>query len=186
MATFDLPAAWPGLPAGFVLRPVQLTDLDAVVALEAQANPAPFPRAGFEHDLTANPLAAYLLLTHQATPLGYVSTWLMVDEAHISFIAVDAAWRRRGIGALLLAATLWQAAGRGAALATLEVRRGNLAAQRLYARFGFATVGVRRGYYKDSGEDALIMTRAPLDPDGLMALWQTAVARLAAQTMSTT
>lgn len=178
MIPWSLPADWPRLPAAFAVRPMTPGDLDAVLAIEAHANPAPLSRSGFVYELTANSLAAYLVLTHVAQPIGYAGHWLMVDEAHISFIAVDSGRRRHGGGALLLAATLAQALARGAALATLEVRRSNAPAQRLYARFGFVEVGVRRRYYKDSGEDALIMTLDPLLAAPLAAAWRAAVAQL--------
>ena len=90
--------------------------------------------------------------------LGYGGFWLMAGEAHISTIAVRPEWRRRGIGELLLVAMLERAVELGADLATLEVRVSNIAAQSLYQKYGFAKVGLRPHYYRDRGEDALIMT----------------------------
>jgi len=101
--------------------------------------------------------------------VGYIGFWYVVDEAHISTLAVHPAYRGRGIGAQLLAAMLREAAGLGARLATLEVRVGNLAAQRLYLKFGFEEVGRRPAYYRDNAEDALLMTLAPLG-----RVWQSA------------
>jgi ribosomal-protein-alanine N-acetyltransferase len=95
--------------------------------------------------------------------------WLMVDEAHITTFAVDSAWRRQGIGERLLLAFLDIAIERraheatlGAHEATLEVRLSNLAARRLYEKYGFRPVGLRPNYYSDDREDALIMTTEPL------------------------
>jgi ribosomal-protein-alanine N-acetyltransferase len=90
--------------------------------------------------------------------LGYGGFWLMAGEAHISTIAVRPEWRRRGIGELLLVAMLERAVELGGDVATLEVRVSNVAAQALYQKYGFAKVGLRPHYYRDRGEDALIMT----------------------------
>ena len=86
----------------------------------------------------------------------------MVDEAHVTTFAVHPAWRRRGIGERLLLAVLDTALGRHAREATLEVRLSNVAARRLYEKYGFRPVGLRPRYYTDNGEDALIMTTEPL------------------------
>jgi len=83
---------------------------------------------------------------------------MMVDEAHVSTIAVPPGWRRRGIGELLLVAMLDRAIELGAKIATLEVRVSNVTAQNLYRKYAFEQVGLRQRYYRDSGEDALIMS----------------------------
>lgn len=90
--------------------------------------------------------------------LGYAAMWLMVDEAHITSIAVRETHRRRGIGELLLTSIIDLATELEAQIVTLEVRTSNLSAQALYEKYGFSRVGLRRGYYSDDGEDALIMT----------------------------
>ena len=86
----------------------------------------------------------------------------MVDEAHITTFAVHPGWRRQRIGERLLLAFLDLAIGRHAREATLEVRLSNIAARRLYEKYGFRPVGLRPRYYSDDGEDALIMTTEPL------------------------
>jgi ribosomal-protein-alanine N-acetyltransferase len=90
--------------------------------------------------------------------LGYAGFWLMVDEAHISTIAVRPDWRGLGLGELLLAAMLERATGLEADRATLEVRVSNITAQNLYHKYGFRRAGLRRRYYRDNDEDALIMS----------------------------
>jgi ribosomal-protein-alanine N-acetyltransferase len=95
--------------------------------------------------------------------IAYAGIWLMVDEAHVTTFAVLPAYRRRGIGGLLLVQLMELAADLGAAVCTLEVRLSNAAARRLYQSFGFRPVGVRPRYYTDNGEDALIMTTDRLD-----------------------
>lgn len=90
--------------------------------------------------------------------LGYAAMWLMVDEAHLTSIAVRETHRRRGIGELLLNSVIDLALQLNAQIVTLEVRESNFAAQALYEKYGFDKVGIRRGYYSDDGEDAVIMT----------------------------
>ena len=90
--------------------------------------------------------------------MGFAGIWLMVDEAHITNIAVAQEYRRRGIGELLLIATIDVARELKASTMTLEVRVSNLPAQNLYSKYGFVNMGTRRGYYLDNKEDAVIMT----------------------------
>jgi ribosomal-protein-alanine N-acetyltransferase len=90
--------------------------------------------------------------------LGYGGFWMMAGEAHISTIAVQSSWRRLGIGELLLVAMLDRATELEADMATLEVRVSNVTAQNLYRKYGFRQAGLRRRYYRDNDEDALIMS----------------------------
>lgn len=90
--------------------------------------------------------------------LGYVGLWFMSDEAHLTNIAAQPDHRQRGVGELLLISIIELAVERNARFVTLEVRPSSTAARALYTKYGFAEVGVRRGYYYDTGEDALIMT----------------------------
>jgi ribosomal-protein-alanine N-acetyltransferase len=94
--------------------------------------------------------------------VGYSGMWLMVDEAHITTIAVDPAYRSEGVGELLLLALLERAQDLGAAEATLECRVTNNVAQQLYRKYTFRDAGIRKRYYSDDGEDALIMTSESL------------------------
>jgi ribosomal-protein-alanine N-acetyltransferase len=90
--------------------------------------------------------------------VGYAGYWFVVDEAHISTIAVHPEWRGLGVGEQLLVSLLSHALDLGAVAATLEVRVSNTPAQNLYRKYGFEPVGRRRRYYRDNGEDALLMT----------------------------
>lgn len=142
---------------------MQPADLDAVVKIEARSFPTAWPREGYEHEITRNERAVYYVLTHTGPGrpgqiVGYAGYWLMADEAHISIIAVAPAWRGRGLGELLLLQLLFHALAAGVILATLEVRETNVVAQTLYRKYDFAVVGRRKRYYKDTGEDALLMT----------------------------
>lgn len=95
--------------------------------------------------------------------IGYGGVWLVVDEAHITTIAVAPAYRGRGVGELLLNALIDHAYALAAQRLTLEVRVGNTNAQRLYLKYGFQVAGTRPRYYTDNGEDALIMWTDPID-----------------------
>jgi ribosomal-protein-alanine N-acetyltransferase len=149
---------------------MRLSDLAAVTAIEQSAFPTPTGIDAYDYELTQNNLAHYQVLTIREDNdserlIGYTGYWLLVDEAHVSTIAVDPAWRGRGLGELLLLNLLFLAYEHEAQSATLEVRRSNLVAQALYDKYYFEIVGERRRYYRDTGEDALLMTVAPLDED---------------------
>jgi ribosomal-protein-alanine N-acetyltransferase len=99
------------------------------------------------------------------TIVGYAGIWMMVDDAHVTTIAVDPAYRGEGIGELLIVDLLDHANLLGAMTVTLECRVSNTVAQALYRKYTFRNAGVRKRYYSDDGEDALIMTTEPLDSD---------------------
>lgn len=103
---------------------------------------------------------------------GYVGIWLTVDEAHIVSIAVRALHRRRGIGELLLMATIDLALSLGKRVVSLEVRVSNDGAQRLYDKYGFKKAGIRSRYYSDNYEDAIIMTTDSIDSPDYQELLQ--------------
>ena len=162
----------------FLIQPMQVHDISEVLEIERVCFSLPWSARAYHYEIEENPLSSYfsarparlprpslwdrLLRAVPATEsrpiIGYGGFWLMVDEAHISTIAVAPAYRRRGLGELLLLRMIDEAENRGAACATLEVRVSNLAAQKLYEKYGFATRGRRVRYYTDNGEDALIMT----------------------------
>jgi [ribosomal protein S18]-alanine N-acetyltransferase len=145
-----------------VIEPMRLDDLPAVHAIEQASFTAPWPPHAYRSELESNRLAHYLVARAGDTVAAYGGMWLMVDEAHITTFAVHPAWRRQRIGERLLLAFLDIADGLGAHEVTLEVRLSNLAARRLYEKYGFRPVGLRPRYYSDDHEDALIMTTLPL------------------------
>jgi ribosomal-protein-alanine N-acetyltransferase len=132
-------------------------DIPLVSALERDAFVGEGVMTPFAREL-ANKLATYLVACSDNDVLGYAGLWFIVDEAHLTSIAVREEQRRRGIGERLLKACLELALERQATMMTLEVRASNRAAQALYEKYGFKTVGVRRGYYSDNHEDAYLMT----------------------------
>ncbi|MEJ7695625.1 MAG: ribosomal protein S18-alanine N-acetyltransferase [Candidatus Limnocylindrales bacterium] len=149
-------------PLRLVIEPMQLADLPAVHEIELASFTSPWPAHAYQSEIETNRMAHYLVARAGDVLAAYGGMWLMVDEAHITTFAVHPAWRRRHIGERLLLAFLDLAVDRGAHEATLEVRLSNLAARRLYEKYGFRPVGLRPRYYSDDNEDALIMTTSAL------------------------
>ncbi len=139
-----------------VIRRMEESDLDRLAVLETRCFTIPWSRAMLADELS-NDRALYLVALCEGRVAGYAGAWIVMDEGHITNVAVDPDFRRAGIGRALLAALLEGLAGAGVTASTLEVRRGNRPAIALYEAFGFTVEGVRRGYYTDNGEDALVM-----------------------------
>jgi ribosomal-protein-alanine N-acetyltransferase len=144
------------------LRPATAADLAAVAAIERAAFSDPWSPSSFR-SLLANPAVCFSVAEREHAVIGYSVVWFAADEAELANVAVAATARGRGVGALLVDAVLAEAVTRGAATVYLEVRESNAAARRLYASRHFAEVGRRRRYYRNPGEDALVLAR-PLGP----------------------
>jgi ribosomal-protein-alanine N-acetyltransferase len=166
----------------YIIRPMKLQDIPQVVQIEHEAFPSPWSATNFRYDLLFNRAAQYLvayrelseierreswlkgLISHlfskneEQLILGYAGLWFMADDAHLVNIAVREGYRRQGIGEHLLISAIDIAMERNASVITLEVRPSNKVAQALYRKYGFIEVGVRRGYYYDTKEDALLMS----------------------------
>ena len=182
METGDLP---------YLVRPMKPSDIEKVMEIEQASFPTPWPASAYRYELRRNDMAHYLvaesresllgedfsggerglgtklrqLVSRASFPtsiVGYGGFWLMEREAHIGTIAVKPEYRGRGIGELLLATMVEEAVELGAEVMTLEVRVSNHVAQKLYHKYGFAQVGLRRRYYSDNQEDALTMSTDPL------------------------
>lgn len=157
---------------------MRVPDLPQIMPIEQVAFPAPWPATAYRYELTRNDLSVYLVMRprsplvvaehpnarhllrrHGAVPVvGYGGFWNIVDEAHVSTLAIHPDWRGRGLGEMMLTSLIDAAILRGASEVTLEVRVSNVMAQRLYRKIGFVEVGRRKRYYRDNDEDALIMT----------------------------
>ena len=151
-----------------IIRRMTPEDVERVYAIEKDTFARPWSKRDFEKDLTENRCARYLVALMGDQIVAYAGIWIILDESHITNIAVAAPWRGRGIGRMITGALLQYASNLGARYATLEVRAGNTAAQSLYASLGFVKVGVRARYYEDNGENALIMVCQDMpaaDPD---------------------
>ena len=162
------------------IEPMQLDDLPAVEAIERASFTTPWPRQAYRSELEHNRLAQYLVVRAADEVIAYAGMWMMVDEAHITTFAVHPAWRRQRIGEQLLLNLVDIARDRQAREVTLEVRLSNLAARRLYEKYGFRPVGLRPNYYSDDREDALIMTTEPLTAPRMIARIDALRAQLAA------
>jgi len=177
--------------AQYQVRPMTEADIAQVADIEFESFPTTWPRTAYRRELS-NRLARYLVLvdrSHDPLPpatekrrglmnllrrrddevelttdyiVGYVGIWLMVDEAHIVAIAVREKQRRKGLGELLLTEAIELALENRQESMSLEVRRSNLNAQALYEKYRFLKVGVRKRYYSDDHEDAIIMSTPPI------------------------
>lgn len=136
---------------------MRLEDVDAVQEVERSSFPVPWPANAFRHELTQNRNAHYIVAKEGERIVGYAGLWLSLDEAHITTFAVLPEYRRRKIGERMLVSLFDRALRLGAEWLTLEVRASNLPAQRLYEKYGFRPQGIRRRYYSDNNEDAILM-----------------------------
>lgn len=132
-------------------------DVDGVLAIEEQSFTTPWSREAFESEMTENDLAHYLVVTYGKRLIAYAGAWLILDEAHVTNVAVLPKYRGQGIGKLLLTALTTYLKAKGADRMTLEVRKSNEVAKKLYKQFGFKAKGLRKQYYSDTHEDAIIM-----------------------------
>jgi ribosomal-protein-alanine N-acetyltransferase len=168
----------------YLVVPMALEDIDQVSAIDHVAFSTPWSVNAFRYEVTQNEMAHYYVVVPRDSPpsvvagdgwlgwlrrwftavpssrfiLGFGGFWLMVNEAHVSTIAVRPGFRRRGIGELLMVKMIEEAIALRAVQVTLEVRESNSSARQLYDKYGFVVTGRRRAYYADNREDALIMT----------------------------
>lgn len=134
---------------------MKIDDLVDVARIEKEAFPQPWSPQSFRSELIKNDLAHYLVARWGEKMTGYGGIWVIFNEAHLTTLAVDRAYRRRGVGAALLGALIERSAELGARRISLEVRPSNRAARTLYEKFGFTAQGLRKFYYAD--EDGLVM-----------------------------
>ncbi|AKU89932.1 ribosomal protein S18-alanine N-acetyltransferase [Vulgatibacter incomptus] len=148
---------------GFLLRRMHLDELAEVTALEHRAFAHPWSpellRRELTHDWSTILLALEPREDGEPVIVGFVIFWVVVDEIHILNVAVDPPQRRRGIARMLLEELLDRGQKAGLVVATLEVRRSNEGAIALYQGLGFRVVGIRKGYYAEEREDAIVMVR---------------------------
>ena len=157
-----------------VIRRMRMRDIDAVTAIEQATFARPWSRESFCQELERNVAARYLVAETDGRVVGYAGAWIILDESHITNIAVADEYRGRGIGKRLTQALLQYLSNLGACYATLEVRVSNERAQNLYKSLGFVSVGKRKRYYEDNQEDAFLMVCEHLpevDPDYTEEPW---------------
>lgn len=151
----------------FTIRPMRQDDLAMVTLLDQLSFTEPWPKNTFAYELTTNYSICQVAVDLSGNVLGAIVVWLVVDEAHVATIAVHPDHRQKGIGAGLLANALLIACYRGVLTSLLEVRVSNLPAIKLYERFGYQVDSVRKNYYQDNQEDALLLSLSRLDEEQL-------------------
>jgi len=142
-----------------IVRKMEVADINSVVDIEENCFPIPWTKNTFLTELTKNKLAKYCVVEVDGVVAAYGGMWLVVDEAHITNIAVHPKYRGKGIGKKVVEGLIEEGHKINIYRMTLEVRRSNLTAQGLYKKLGFVLCGIRPGYYQDNEEDALIMWR---------------------------
>lgn len=140
-----------------VLRRMNLDDIPAIMEIEHEAFTLPWTEEAFRNELTMNHFARYMVIEVDQRIIGYAGMWTIMDEAHVTNIAIREAYRGRRLGEKLLIQLMDWALELGMIRMTLEVRVSNEPAQNLYRKMGFTSAGVRKGYYSDNNEDAMIM-----------------------------
>ena len=155
------------------IRRMTIDDIPAVVAIDRLSFPNPWPVRSYSYELKQNPhsrlYVAEVFDEDHEKVVGFIGYWFVIDEAHISTLAVHPGYRGHKIGDRLLAEALDSARNMGGCLVSLEVRESNDVALKLYQKYGFEPVGRRKRYYRDNHEDAIVMILEDLSqqPSGL-------------------
>ena len=139
------------------VAPMRRRHLRSVLSIESQVYPRPWTMSLFLSELGLRGTRAYFVAKVGRDVVGYAGLMVTIDEGHVTTIAVDPAWHRHQIGTRLLLAVSREAVAREVNALTLEVRVSNTGAQAMYRGFGFEAVGIRKGYYAETNEDALVM-----------------------------
>ncbi|MFD1205856.1 MULTISPECIES: ribosomal protein S18-alanine N-acetyltransferase [Sporosarcina] len=140
-----------------VYRKMTVEDIPAVVEIEKEAFPTPWTEEIFEHEMTSNDYAHYIVAVDGDTVVGHCGMWVVLDECHITNVAVRKSLRGYGIGEALMRKAIELCEANDVKLMTLEVRVSNDPAKNLYRKLGFQDGGIRKNYYTDDHEDALVM-----------------------------
>jgi len=140
-----------------VIRTMTLADIPLIVAIEEVSFPTPWTAESFTSELKDNYLARYYCLELDGHVIGYMGLWIVMGEAHVTNIAIWPGCRGQGWGEYLLRNVMQKMYASGVLRITLEVRVTNKTAQNLYAKLGFKPAGIRKKYYSDNQEDAIIM-----------------------------
>lgn len=142
-----------------IVRQAEEKDIKPMAEMDILCFSAPWSEESFKKEIMENSLAFYITAEINGRMVGYAGLWCIIDEGHITNIAVHPDFRRRGIGEALVSVLLSHTIQNGVAKHTLEVRASNAPAISLYKKFGFESAGLRKNYYEDNGEDAIIMWR---------------------------
>lgn len=145
------------------VQPMKRRHVRAVLRIEHQVYTRPWSAGLFHSELALRSTRAYYVARVGRDVVGYAGLMMTLDDGHVTTIAVDPKWHRHKIGTRLLVVLAREAIARKAVSLTLEVRMSNVGAQELYRRFGFGPVGVRKNYYQEVHEDALVMWAHEVD-----------------------
>jgi ribosomal-protein-alanine N-acetyltransferase len=141
----------------FVFRYMKEEDIDQILEVEHASFTTPWSRESFLNELYNNKFAVYIVLEENKKVIGYCGAWVVIDETHVTNVAILPEYRGRKLGEALLKKMMTVAADMGARTMTLEVRVTNHVAQSLYRKLGFQNGGIRKNYYSDNQEDGLVM-----------------------------
>ena len=151
------------------IAPMQAADVRAVMRIESLSFTTSWPPSAFQSELHDNKLAHYFVGRagdpQSGQIVAYGGIWVILEDSHVTTIAVHPDWRGKKYGEQLLVRLLREAIERGASWITLEARESNVVAQNLYRKYGFVTVSTRRAYYSDNGENAVVMWAGNLRGD---------------------
>lgn len=139
------------------LEPMEEKHLDQVMEIETRSFSSPWSRSAYLYELTNNDFAHYIIFKRYDRILGYAGMWVILDDSHVTTLAVHPDYRGLGLGRIIMLELMRRSIPLGATRITLEVRNTNLAARRLYISLGFVEKGLRKKYYADTNEDAIIM-----------------------------
>lgn len=139
------------------IAPMRQEDIPVVIDIESVSFSTSWPANAFANEISENKLAHYYVGRIDGKIVAYGGIWVILEDSHITTIAVHPDHRGRGLGEQMLVHLLDEAMARGASWITLEVRESNDVAQRLYRKYGFTNVSVRRAYYSDNNENAVVM-----------------------------
>jgi ribosomal-protein-alanine N-acetyltransferase len=140
-----------------LFRPMKQSDLPAIMEIEHRSFSDPWSELSFTDELMTNDLAYYVVAIVDGNIAGYAGMWVVLEEAQITNVAIHPDYRNSGLGKGIVSYLIELAQELGANEMTLEVRKSNQIAQRLYRNLGFKVIGQRKGYYPDNGEDAILM-----------------------------
>lgn len=144
-------------PEDVTIEIMKMKDLDDVMEIEQRCFTTPWSRYSFTCELKDNQFSHYIVAKVDGKTVGYGGMWIVLNEAHVTNVGVLPEYRGEGIGELIMRSLMAIAKKHGADKMTLEVRKSNYVAQNLYSKLGFEPRGIRRGYYIDNKEDAVIM-----------------------------
>jgi ribosomal-protein-alanine N-acetyltransferase len=173
----DLTRSSYGFPGRLEIAPMAANDITPVLRIEDRSFPSTWPANAFQNEINDNKLAFYYVGRLDGRIVAYGGIWVILEDSHVTTIAVDPEERGKKLGEEMLIHLLDDAIARGASWITLEVRESNEVAQKLYRKYGFTTVSTRRGYYSDNNENALVMWAGNLKG----ALYQNRLAVLKSQ-----